>query len=98
MRALAITALLLLLISTAGAVDINSANQAQLEAVRGVGPALAEQILEARRERHFAHWADFIARVPGVGAKRAAQLSAAGLTVGAAAYGEPSRAASTARP
>lgn len=96
MRALAIAALLLM--STAGAVDINSANQAQLEAVRGVGPALAERILEARRERNFAHWTDFIARVPGVGAKRAAQLSADGLTVGAAAYSEPSRAASTARP
>lgn len=96
MRALAIS--LLFVSAAAAAVDVNLANQAQLEAVRGVGPALAEKILEQRQRRAFADWADFVARVPGVGARRATQLAAAGLTIGAPADREGDQAPGTSRP
>ncbi|MEO5772011.1 MAG: helix-hairpin-helix domain-containing protein [Burkholderiaceae bacterium] len=62
-------------------VDANVASQAELEAVRGVGPGLAEAILAERRKAPFKDWPDFVARVKGVGAASAARLSAAGLTV-----------------
>ena len=62
-------------------VDANVASQAELEAVRGVGPGLAEAILAERRKAPFRDWPDFVARVKGVGAASAARLSAAGLTV-----------------
>jgi len=61
------------------ALDINTANRAQPEAVRGVGTELAERAA-------FKDWADLIARVPGVGPASAARLSANGLTVGGAPY------------
>ncbi|MES2958761.1 MAG: helix-hairpin-helix domain-containing protein [Pseudomonadota bacterium] len=64
-----------------GAVDINSANRAQLEAVCGVGTEVAERILLARQQGPFKDWADLMARVPGMGAASAARLSANGMTV-----------------
>jgi competence protein ComEA len=69
------------------AVDINTANRAQLEAIRGVGTQLAERILAARTQGAFRDWADLIARVPGVGAASAARLSDGGLTIGGLPYG-----------
>jgi len=71
-------------------VDVNHANRAQLEAIRGVGTELAERILVARQQAPFKDWADLIARVPGLGPASAARLAAAGLTVGGQGYsGEP---------
>ena len=67
-------------------VDVNGASRADLEAVRGVGPALAERILAARQEAPFRDWPDFIHRVRGVGRAGAARLSAAGLNVAGAPY------------
>ncbi len=64
------------------AVDVNNANRAELEAVSGIGPSLAQRMLDERRKRSFTDWADLIARVNGLGAVNAAKLSAAGLTVG----------------
>lgn len=63
----------------AHAVDANRASQAELESVKGIGPALSERILQARREAPFVDWADFTARVKGT---NAARLAKAGLTVG----------------
>lgn len=64
------------------AVDVNKANRAELEAVSGIGPSLAQRMLDERRKRSFTDWADLVARVNGIGAVNAAKLSAAGLTVG----------------
>lgn len=66
-------------------VEVNTANQAELEAVRGVGVAMSTLILEERGKAAFKDWADFAGRVPGVGGRNAARLSAAGLTVNGAA-------------
>jgi competence protein ComEA len=72
---------------SAAAVEVNSANQAQLEQLRGIGPPLAEAILAAREHKGaFKDWADLIARVRGIRAAKARQLSAAGLTVAGEAY------------
>jgi competence protein ComEA len=68
------------------AVDINKASQAELESVKGIGPALSGKILEARKTGAFKDWNDVVERIGGVGPGSAAKLSANGLTVGGAAY------------
>ena len=68
------------------AVDVNKASQAELEAVRGVGPALSGRILAERQKGQFKNWDDMIQRVRGVGPGSAARLSQAGLTVGRAEF------------
>lgn len=75
------------------AVDLNKASQAELESVKGVGPALSGRILEARKAGPFKDWADVVERVPGIGPGNAARLSQGGLTVAGAAYtGAPATA------
>jgi competence protein ComEA len=71
-------------------VDVNTGNRAQLEQLRGIGPPLAESILMERDARGpFKDWADLIARVRGIRAAKARQLSDAGLRVGAAPFAAP---------
>lgn len=72
--------------AAAGAVDVNGANRAQLEQLRGIGPPLAERILVERDKGAFKGWADLIARVRGIREAKARQLSDAGLTVGGVRY------------
>jgi competence protein ComEA len=67
-------------------VDVATANRAQLEQLRGVGPPLAEAILVERGKGAFRDWDDLIARVRGIRAAKARQLSEAGLRVGGAPY------------
>jgi len=63
-------------------VDVNKADAAALDAVKGVGPAMSKTIIDARTKGgDFKDWADFQKRVKGVGDKRAVQLSKAGLQV-----------------
>ena len=64
------------------AVDVNTATAADLDGVKGIGPAMSKRILEERRKGKFASWPDMIARVKGLGEQSAAKLSAEGLTVG----------------
>jgi competence protein ComEA len=70
----------------AAATELNTANQAELEMIKGVGPQLSEQWLAARQQRPFASWAQFIERTPSVGPARAKRLSDAGLRVNGLAY------------
>ncbi len=63
------------------AVDANSATEADLTQVKGIGPAIATQIVEARKQGNFKDWPDLIARVKGVGQKNADKFSQGGLTV-----------------
>jgi competence protein ComEA len=72
------------------AVEINQASLTEVEAVTGIGTALAERIDEARRSGGFRDWPDLIARVRGLGPASAARLSAAGLRVDGRPY-EPLR-------
>ena len=68
------------------AVDVNKASQAELEAVKGIGPALSQRLLDERKKSAFKDWSDVIERVKGVGPGNAARFSSGGLTVGGTAY------------
>jgi competence protein ComEA len=78
------------------AVDVNKASQAELETVKGIGPALSTKILDARKSGTFKDWDDFVDRVGGVGPGNAARFSQAGLTVNSAAYSAAPGAAAAA--
>jgi competence protein ComEA len=67
-------------------VDINKANQAELEAVKGVGTASAGKMLAERKNGAFKDWSDVMQRVGGIKEAKANKLSAAGLTVNGEAY------------
>jgi competence protein ComEA len=62
-------------------VDVNKADAAALDSVKGIGPAMSKAIIEERSKGEFKDWADFEKRMKGVRDKRAAKLSAAGLQV-----------------
>lgn len=68
------------------AVDVNEATVADLDSIKGIGPGTSARILEERKSAKFKDWDDFIQRVSGIGDKRAAKLSAEGLTVNGAAF------------
>ena len=83
----AITLLLSLATTIAmAAVDVNTATEADLDSIKGIGPGTSGKMLEQRKASKFKDWPDLIARVPGIGDKRAAKLSAEGLTVNGAKY------------
>jgi competence protein ComEA len=86
-KQLVIAAASLLVASAAfSAVDINKASQAELEAVKGIGPGLSTRIVGERSKAPFKDWSDLSTRVKGVGGKNAAKFSSGGLTVNGAAY------------
>lgn len=63
------------------AADINKASQAELESVKGIGPAMSGKILDERKKAPFKDWADVMERVKGVKQATAAKFSSGGLTV-----------------
>jgi competence protein ComEA len=79
------------------AVDANTASQAELEAVKGIGPSMATRILDARKSGAFKDWADMQTRVKGVRDAKSAKLSADGLTVNGSAF-KAAAADASARP
>ena len=63
-------------------VDVNKADQAALDGVKGIGPKMSKTIIDERKKGgDFKDWADFEKRVKGVGEKNASKLSQAGLTL-----------------
>jgi len=78
-------------------VDINHATEAELDGIRGIGPATTRRILQERERQPFKDWADLVARVRGVGRASAASFSAQGFTVNGLPY-TPAPAASSAAP
>lgn len=82
-------------------VEVNKADQAALDGVKGIGPKLSQTILDERKKGgDFKDWSDFEKRVKGVGAKSSAKLSEAGLVIngqakpGAAPAAAPAKGAS----
>ena len=67
-------------------VDVNQASEADLDGVKGLGPATTRLILAERQKADFKSWADLISRVKGLGQNSAAKLSEAGLSVGGVSY------------
>jgi competence protein ComEA len=63
-------------------VDANKADASALDGVKGIGPTIAKRIVDERQAHGpYKDWADFENRVKGIGDKKAAALSQAGLTV-----------------
>ncbi|HEV3423632.1 MAG TPA: helix-hairpin-helix domain-containing protein [Paraburkholderia sp.] len=70
----------------AAAVEVNSADQATLETVKGIGPVHAKAIIDERTKNGpFKNADDLAARVKGLGTKSVTNLEAAGLTINGAA-------------
>jgi competence protein ComEA len=84
-KLLAIVAMLYVALSFA-AVDVNKGTAAELDGIKGIGPAKSSQIMAERKKGDFKDWKDFITRVSGIGEKSAANLSQAGLTVNGKPY------------
>jgi competence protein ComEA len=78
---LTVATLCCLLSISAMALEVNTANEAELDSVRGLGPSSTARILKAREQAPFKDWADLMQRVKGIKAGSAAKLSNAGLTV-----------------
>lgn len=91
-RAICLTALLHATTALA-AVDVNRASEADLDGIKGIGPALSARILAERAKGPFQDWRDLISRVKGIGPAAAGRLSADGLTVNGAGYAPPGTAA-----
>ena len=68
------------------AVDVNQASVAELDGIKGIGPAMSSRITDERKKGPFKDWADLMTRVKGVGQANAARLSSEGLTVGGATF------------
>ena len=98
-KILALTALLFSLSSFA-AVDVNKANAAELDGIKGIGPSLSGKILKERNKGSFKDWPDLMQRVSGMGEKSSAKFSAQGLTVNGSGYqgGSTSEPAKVAQP
>ena len=63
-------------------VDVNKADQAALDGVKGIGPSISKKIIDERKKGgDFKDWADLEKRVKGIGEKNAVKFSQAGLTV-----------------
>jgi len=74
-----------LMMAALAGIEVNTASQAELEAVRGIGVSTSTLILAEREKAAFKDWADFATRIPGVGGRNAAKLSASGVTVNGSA-------------
>lgn len=75
---------LLISVSAWAAVDINTATQSELEAVKGIGPAKAKAIVEYRQKNGSFKNLDGLTEVKGFGKASVAKMKGE-LTAGAAA-------------
>ena len=64
------------------ALDANEASIDELQTIRGIGPATAARIVEARRQEPFRDLDDLRERVRGIGEKNLRKMQDAGLAVG----------------
>lgn len=65
----ALSLLLSLSLPAFAAVDLNTASQAELESINGVGPSKAQAIIEYRKKNGPFKTVDDLDKVPGFGAK-----------------------------
>jgi competence protein ComEA len=67
----------------AASVDVNTADQATLESLKGLGPVKSKAIIDERAKNGpFKDADDLAGRVKGIGAKTVTKLEAEGLTIG----------------
>ena len=63
------------------ALEINQANEAELDSIKGMGPAMTRKVLVARADKPFTNWKDLMTRVTGIGKAKAQQFSEQGVLV-----------------
>ena len=68
------------------ALEINQANEAELDSIKGMGPAMTRKVLNARAEKPFINWKDLMSRVTGIGKNKAQQFSDQGVLVNGLAF------------
>lgn len=73
--------LLLTLPWSAMGLDLNTATEAELDGLAGFGPAFTARVMQARVERPFTDWRDFMRRVKGVKESTALRLSRQGARI-----------------
>ncbi len=81
-----VLALLLAPFGALAAVDVNTADAAALEQIKGIGPAKAAAIVKYRNENGAFKSVDDLVKVPGIGEKSVEQLRDQ-VTVGSATGG-----------
>ncbi len=69
------------LLCPAWALEVNLATEAELDGLRGLGPAFTRRVMRERDRQAFTDWPDLMRRVSGMGRLTALKLSAQGLTV-----------------
>ena len=77
--------------STGWALDINQASEAELDGLRGLGPAFTRRVMAERDTRPFTDWPDLMRRVSGMGRVTAGKLADQGLTVSGQALVEQNK-------
>ena len=88
--AVALAAACPILLAHAADVDVNTADEAALRAIKGIGPAKARAIVEERAARGpFQDADDLGQRVKGLGGQTVERLRAEGLTVSGALHPVP---------
>jgi len=88
-RWLGLAMLCALWMGAAQALEINQASEAELDSVRGMGPAMSRAILAERERKPFADWTDLMRRVKGIRSASAERFSAQGLTVNGQTWSTP---------
>jgi competence protein ComEA len=78
--------LLVSLNAQAVTLDINSATEAELDSLKGVGPSTSGKILDERKKSPFNDWQDFMHRVKGISKAKAEKFSNDGVTVNGEAF------------
>lgn len=68
-------------LASAQTLDIAQAREIDLDGLRGLGPATTRLILQERERQPFRDWQDLMKRTPGIGPRKAADLSDQGLRV-----------------
>ena len=92
-KIVAVLAMLFAATMAFAATDVNKASQAELEAIKGIGPVISSEIVAERKKGDFKDWNDLVTRIKGVGDRSAAKFSEGGLTVNGKAYaGAPATA------
>ena len=66
--------------------DMNKATEVDLDALRGVGPALTKAVMDERKKAPFKNWEDATSRVKGLGPQKASSLSEQGVRLQGSAY------------
>jgi competence protein ComEA len=67
-------------------IDLNKATEVELDALKGLGPALTKAVMDERKKAPFKNWEDATSRVKGLGPQKASSLSEQGVRVQGSPY------------